>query len=304
MNAPSPTQRREHLDLQAAIVLVVCCCFWGFQQVMVKATIPEVPSVFQAGIRFTGASLLVILWCQVRKVPLLPITPGRDPAFWPGLLAGALFAGEFAFLQLGLLHIPASRLTVFLYTSPFWVAALVPLVVASERLKRLQWAGLLLAFVAVVFALRESWGAGQSQSLWGDLLALGAGACWGLTTVVIRASSLARVSAEKLLFYQVAFSGPALLLMSATMGEPWAWPSSAFAWISLGLQIAVGAFASFFTWMWMLGRYPATKLSSFVFLTPLFALVFGALWLNEPITPGLMASMVCVAAGIILVNRK
>ena len=54
----------------------------------------------------------------------------------------------------------------------------------------------------------------------------------------------------------------------------------------------------------MLGRYPATKISVFVFLTPLFALLFGALWLKEAETPGLMAAMAAVAVGIVLVNRK
>ena len=66
----------------------------------------------------------------------------------------------------------------------------------------------------------------------------------------------------------------------------------------------VGAFASYLTWMWMLGRYPATKISVFVFLTPLFALLFGALWLKEAVTPSLLAALVLVAVGIVLVNRK
>jgi drug/metabolite transporter (DMT)-like permease len=56
--------------------------------------------------------------------------------------------------------------------------------------------------------------------------------------------------------------------------------------------------------MWMLGRYPATKISAFVFLTTVFALLFGALWLQEPVTSNLLAALVMVAAGIILVNRK
>ncbi len=34
----------------------------------------------------------------------------------------------------------------------------------------------------------------------------------------------------------------------------------------------------------MLGHYPATRISVFVFLTPMFALLFGALWLNEAVT--------------------
>jgi len=66
----------------------------------------------------------------------------------------------------------------------------------------------------------------------------------------------------------------------------------------------VGAFASYLAWMWMLGHYPATKISSFVFLTPVFALLFGSLWLHEPVTLNLIAALFMVAVGIVLVNRK
>ena len=127
---------------------------------------------------------------------------------------------------------------------------------------------------------------------------------WGLTTVVIRSTSLARVSAEKLLNYQVGVSAVTLPVLSLALGEHWSFSFSAFAATSLTLQTVVGAFATYLAWMWMLGRYPATKISAFVFLTPLFALLFGALWLHEPVTPSLLGALVLVAAGIVLVNRK
>lgn len=293
--------RKEHLDGMAAGLLLVCCMFWGFQQVLVKATLPELPPVFQAALRFVGATLLLMLWCRRRGVPLL----ARDGTLWPGLLAGLLFAGEFACLYIGLQFTTASRLTVFLYTSPFWVALLLPLFVRAERLRPLQWLGLLLAFCALVFAVRESFIAPATEQQWlGDALALAAGLSWGLTTVTIRASTLARASAEKLLFYQVAVSAAALPLLSLALGETWTWQFSPFAAISLMLQTVVGAFASYLAWMWMLGRYPATKISVFVFLTPMFALLFGTLWLREPVTPTLLTALALVAGGIVLVNRK
>jgi drug/metabolite transporter (DMT)-like permease len=88
------------------------------------------------------------------------------------------------------------------------------------------------------------------------------------------------------------------------LGEAWIWQFSPFAVTSLLLQTVMGAFASYLAWMWLLGRYPATKLSVFVFFTPLFALLFGALWLHENITPSLLAALALVAVGIVLVNRK
>lgn len=293
------TARKTHLDAFAITVLLGCCLFWGLQQVLIKATIAELPPMFQASLRLIGATALLWLWCVWRGIPLWQ----RDGSLRAGLLAGALFGSEFACIYVGLQYTTASRLTVFLYTSPFWVALLVPLWVKSERLRGLQWVGLLCAFVAVAFALREGFTGEHTATARGDLLALLAGALWGLTTVVIRASALARVSAEKLLFYQLAVSAACFPALSLALGEVWVWQFSGFAITSLLLQTVVGAFASYLAWMWMLGRYPATKISVFVFFTPLFALLFGALWLGEAVTPTLLVALATVAVGIVLVNR-
>ena len=181
--------------------------------------------------------------------------------------------------------------------------------VKSERLGRWQWLGLLLAFAGVVVAMRDrasSHGlAAEAPQQWlGDALALAGGMFWGLTTVVIRSTRLSSISPEKLLFYQLMFSALSLPLLSLVLGEAWRWSFSPFAAGSLLTQTVLGAFVSFLAWMWMLGRYPATKMSAFVFLTPIFALLIGALWLGEPVTPGLIVALALVAFGILLVGRK
>ncbi len=296
MNVPEKI-RKDQLDGLAVGILLLCCMFWGFQQVLVKATVPELPPVFQSAVRGVGATLLLWLWCWFRGVRLF----ARDGSLGAGLLVGCLFAAEFAFIYIGLQHTTASRLTVFLYTSPFWVAALLPFFIRTERLRPLQWLGMACAFAAVVFALREGFGGGGTT---GDLMGLAAGALWGLTTVAIRAANLTRLAAEKLLFYQLSVSTVVLVFLSLLQGEPWACTWSGFAIGSVTVQSAVGAFASYLAWMWMLGHYPATKISAFVFLTSLFALLFGVLWLGEAVTLTLALSLGLVALGIVLVNRR
>ncbi|MEY3614092.1 MAG: hypothetical protein RJB14_3814, partial [Pseudomonadota bacterium] len=241
----------------------------------------------------------LLLWCRVRGIRLFE----RDGSLWPGLLAGGLFAAEFACIYLGLRFTTASRLTVFLYTSPFWVAALVPLFVKSERLRPMQWLGLACAFVAVAFAMREGLGSSGSSAT-GDLLGLTAGALWGLTTVSIRATGLTRISPEKLLFYQIATTAIVVPWISFALGEVWSFDWSPLAWGSVLAQTVIGAFASYLAWMWMLGRYPATKISVFVFLTPLFALLFGTLLLHETASITLLSALGLVTLGIVLVNRR
>ena len=292
------TPRREHLDSLAISLLLGCCLFWGFQQVLIKATLPLVPPMVQGCVRFIGATALLMLWCVWRRIPLWQ----PDGSLRAGLVAGLLFALEFVCIYTGMQHTTASRLTIMLYTAPFWVALLLPLWLKPERLRPLQWVGLSLAFSGVAFALRDSLSSGGSWL--GDALSLAAGAAWGLTTVVLRTTALSRVSAEKLLFYQVGVSAAVLPLVAGAMGESFTLDYSLLGWSSLVLQAALGAFVTFLIWMWMISHYPATRVSAFSFLSPLSALVFGALWLGEPITPDLMIAMAGVGLGIYLVNRR
>jgi len=292
--------RKNHLDVRATTLLIACCAFWGLQQILIKTTVAEVPPLWQASIRMAGAVLLLWLWCQRRGVKLFE----RDGTLGGGLLAGLLFAGEFVCIYIGLQHTSASRLTVFLYTAPFVVALLLPRFVAAERLRGVQWVGLTIAFAGVVLAFAESLGTGSARQLGGDALALTGGVLWGLTTLAIRTTRLATASAEKTLFYQIAVTAAVAPLLSLALGERWGVGYSNYAWFSIALQTVIGAFASYLAWMWLLRHYPATRISSFTFLTPLFALVFGVALLSEPLTAQLVLALAGVGLGIVLVNRR
>jgi drug/metabolite transporter (DMT)-like permease len=294
-------ERKAHLDSLAVSLLVACCLFWGLQQLLIKTTVGEVPPLWQASIRFFGATLLLWIWCAARGVKLFE----KDGSLPGGLLAGVLFAAEFTCIYLGLRDTAASRLTVFLYTSPFIVAVLMPRVSKSETLARIQWIGLVIAFAAVALAFSEGFsGETTARQLRGDALALAAGTLWGLTTIVIRATRMSTISAEKTLFYQVAVTTVVAPLLSLALGESWSLSYSTYAWGSIAAQTVIGAFASYLAWMWLLRHYPATQMASFTFLTPVFALVFGVALLHEPLTLRLVVALAGVAAGIVLVNRR
>jgi drug/metabolite transporter (DMT)-like permease len=68
-------------------------------------------------------------------------------------------------------------------------------------------------------------------------------------------------------------------------------------------QIIVVAFASYLAWFALMRTYPASTLSAFAFLTPVFAMIFGATLLGERMSWALAAALVFVACGIWLVNR-
>lgn len=218
---------------------------------------------------------------------------------------GLLFAAEFAIIFVGLDYTTASRAVVFLYCSPFIVAIGTHFLVPSERLGPWQAVGLVCAFAGIVIAFGDGFlgGAAKGASWVGDTMLLLGGIIWGATTVTVRVW-LAGISANKILFYQLAVSAILLPPLSLIVGEPGFTSPTALGFALLAWQIVIVAFATYLGWFWLITRYPAAKLSAFSFLAPLFGLLFGAVLLGEPVSPTLIAAMALVAFGIWLVSRR
>ncbi len=298
--ATAGRERKDHVDGLAVALLLGCCAIWGLGQVAAKITLGEIPPLMQAAARSLGAALLLVLWSRSRGLALFR----ADGTGRAGLLAGSLFALEFGCIFVGLQYTSASRMSVFIYFAPFVVALGMPLIARSERLNRTQAAGLLLAFGGVVWAYFEGFvspTAGPRQWL-GDALGLAGALLWGLTTLTLRGTRLGSALPEKALLYQLAVSAAALSLASVAAGEPWpARLTGASLW-PLAFQTVVITFASYLVWFWLVRHYPATRISAFTLLTPVFGLLAGVGLLGEPLTLRLVVALVAVCAGIWLVN--
>lgn len=282
--------------------MVTLCAIWGFQQVAIKAAVDIVPPILQAGIRSAIASVLVMIWMALRGRAML----ARDGTLGAGLLAGLLFAAEFLCVFVGLEHTTASRMAVFLYTAPCFTALGLHWSVPGERLRPLQWAGMGLSFAGIALAFADGLTAPASGAVtWvGDVLGILAGAFWGITTVVVRASRLADARPSKTLLYQLVVSAIALLAMAVFTGNGH-WPRiTPLAAASLAYQGIMVAFVSYMMWFWLLTRYIATRLAVFTFLTPLFGVTFGVVLMHDPIGSRFLAASALVLVGIGMVNAR
>jgi drug/metabolite transporter (DMT)-like permease len=292
-------QERRPLDANAFLLMVALTALWGFQQVTIKWIAAEVSFVMQAAIRSILATLLLLAWAHARRISLF----GRDGTLGTGLLAGLLFAGEFVFIYGGLAYTNASRMSVFIYLTPPLTALGLHFFVGGERLSALQWLGVGVAFLGLFLAFGE--GVFSGQHTWvGDLCGLTAAVFWASTTLLIRSTSLGQASATKTLLYQLAVSAIVLPIASILMGEPGVVSLGPMALASLAYQGVIVAFASYLAWFWLLTRYLAGRLSVLSFLTPMFGVLCGVVFLGEPLSGYFAFAAVLVAAGIVLVNLR
>jgi drug/metabolite transporter (DMT)-like permease len=294
---PSPSSRP--LDAAAIAVTIGLCLSWGFNNVAIKLAIHDIPPLIQSSARSLIAALLVGIWTQARGIPLFK----RDGTLAAGILAGGLFALEFLLIYRGLVWTTATRGVLFLYLAPFFVVIGSRWLVPGDHFRVSQWLGLLLSFLGIVIAFGLPTPASDPRQIFGDLMLVGGAAAWAATTLIIKASALNRISAEKTLLYQLVVSAPLLGIGAMIFGERMVGAPSALALGAFAYQTVYVVSITFTIWFVLVVRYSAARLSVFTFLAPLFGVAAGHLVLNEPLTPAFAVAVALVAAGLLLVNR-
>jgi len=291
--------RKDRLDGRGLGALLAITLLLALNQIIVKTANAGLQPVFFAGLRsalavvFVGGWLVWRgLWVRVRLADL-----------WPGLAIGAIFAAEFMCLFIALDLTLVSRASVIFYSMPVWMGLLGHFFLPGERLNWLRASGLLLAFLGTAVAILSRDTGPGAGSLWGDLCALGGAWGWAGTAFLARKTRLREAGPEAQLFWMVAVSAPILLALSPAFG-PLLRDIQPLHWVLLFVQSSVVVAGGFIAWLWLLSVYPTTTVASFSFLSPLFAILLGHAFFDEPLSLPLLVAFVLVAAGIILVNRR
>ena len=293
---------RKGLDARASGLMVILCIVWGLQQVVLKLAAADIAPIMQIAIR-CGLSALLVL-------PLLQLQPNTHlyskAYLLPGIWLAFLFSAEFVFIAQALEFTSASHTVVLLYTAPIFVALGLHWKLPSERLSRLQWSGIMIAFAGIVMTFmgrEKQLDQGLSQVLWGDFLALLAGLMWAMTTISLRLSKLNEAHPTQTLFYQLVGGFIFLFPLAFILGQAQIhWTYIAIG--SLVFHTLIMSFMSLMLWFWLLRNYLASQLGVFSFLTPLFGMLFGILFLNETIELNFIVGTMLVMLGVAVVSMQ
>lgn len=288
------------MDGRATMAMTGLCLVWSMQQIGLKATAGDASPILQVALRSGLAAVLVLALMRVRRETIASAAlPWRA-----GLGAGLLFALEYLLLGAGLRLTSAAHGAVLLYTGPLFAAVGLHFRLRSERLARLQWLGIALAFAGIVVTFLRgpaAPGPAADVSLVGDALCLLAGVAWGATTVLVRCSRLAQAPATQTTVFQLLVAFVMLTIAAGVLGR-WHLRPTPLVLANLAFQTLIVSVASLLLWFALLRRYLASRLGTFSFLTPMFGVALGAWLLDERVSPTFLAGSALVVAGIVLVS--
>lgn len=287
------------MTASAAAALTVVCLLWGINVVMMKVSTGGFPPALTAGLRNLVAALVYVPVLLRLGQPVFH----RDSRVLHGAVIGLLFACDFFFMYTGLRYTNASRAVIFIYTHPVWVALGAHFLFRDDRLSWRKVFGLALALggIATVFGTRAE---ELPQAYWlGDLMQVVSAMFWAATTLYIKKmSERVQMTAVHILFYQLLFSVPVLLVLSALLESGFPIKLTSAVVLALLYQTFIVAVASYLVWYWMITVYRVTNLVVFTMLTPLFGVLAGVLLRNEILTPWLVLGLILVLSGIYFVS--
>jgi drug/metabolite transporter (DMT)-like permease len=306
-------------SIKQGLILIAPFFLWGTAMVAMKGVIDTTDPLFLAAMRLVPAGVLVLLVARLQGRSVVPTT--WLAWGWIGLFAlvdATLFQG---FLAEGLSRTGAGLGSVMIDSQPLAVAIMARLLF-QEQVGGIGWIGLLIGILGIsLLGLPDAWfirlfqgqfplSPGDSiEALWqallqhGEWLMLLAALSMALGTILIRyvAKQVDPVVATG---WHMILGGLPLLGWSLWhTSQPWqgitvsGWMAIAYATI-FGSAIAYGIF------FYLAAQGNLTSLSALTFLTPVFALIFGGIFLAENLTLIQWLGVALTLVSIYLINQR
>lgn len=255
----------RHLLLVSCVIAI-----WGFNILMIKVGVQEMPPLLLTGLRFVAVSLL-----------LLPFRP-RPPAGKLKLiiaLAVVLGVGHFGFLFAGVRGMGAGAASIVLQLGvPF--SAVLALALYRERLSLPGWIGMTLALIGIVVIN----GTPSVSDPTAMIMILLSAFAWGGANIIIK--MIGPVDSFALNGWVALFSFPLLLGLSLIL-EQGQWEAMAQAgwrgWGAVAYTAILASIVSYTIWYYLLGRLPVNRVVPFNLLVPVIAIAGSWLLLDEPV---------------------
>jgi drug/metabolite transporter (DMT)-like permease len=272
--------------------------FWGSSFLWIKMGLASFTPIQMTFIRVVlGAGVLVVLCYAGRN--RLP----RDRRLWGHLLVAALVGNAipFTLFAVGERSVDSGVAGVLNATTPLWVL-LIAIVFRTERgLTVTKLAGLLLGFAGTLLIF-SPWDA--SFGTWDALIILVAAICYAISFAYIGRFISGRGVAPIALSASQIIAAVGLMAVVLPVGglQPVHLHWSAAAAVAV-LGVFGTGFAFALNYRIITDEGP-TNAATVGYLLPVVSVLLGALFLDEALTPHVIAGMVVVLAGVALTRVR
>ncbi len=290
MSSSEPSRRA--LVLAFASVYVA----WGSTYLAIRIGVQHVPPTVLAGVRFllAGAGMLVTLKATGRLAPV----DARDLRAI-AIMAFLMLIGGNGLVVWAEQSVDSGFAALLVATVPIWMAGLAALPPARERLPLTAVAGIGLGFLGVAVLVSPSLGRGGDPA--GALALLLASFSWSCGSIYSRHAGI-RADPITVTAWEMLLAGAMFLAIGTVTGGVFAAELDAAGVGAILYLVIAGSWIGFTAYVWLLANVPAAKAATYAYVNPVIALLLGWWFLDEAITPPIVAGSAIIVVAVALVT--
>ena len=278
------------LPLRRLLLALLIVTIWGSNFVALKLALHDLPPLLLVTLRFIFVAIPAVFFL---KRPAIPVRLLLVYGF-------SMFAFQFSFMFLGMkLGVSAGLASLILQFQVFVTLGLA-VVFLKEKVTFPQIAGALVAAAGFVMVGLHTGGDITLAGFGCLLLAAVSWAIGNLTSKRLgKVNPLALVAwgslpvAFAMALASLVFEGPTLIVHSLTH-------VSLTAVLCTAYTVYFSTHVAYSLWSWLLARHPATTITPFALLVPVFGMVSSAVLLGEPLPGWKIEAAALVIAGLSL----
>jgi drug/metabolite transporter (DMT)-like permease len=280
--------------------LLLLAAMWGASYLFIKLAVDDIPPAAMTELRVLVAGILLFGYL-VWRIGGARARAELRAAWRPCLVLGIINAAvPMALVAWGETHIDSSIAGIAQSTVPIFTFLLAARFLPHEPVGPLRIAGVVLGFLGVAALAGLDTGGGWwfvagTLAVVLSSLSYASGGVYG--QLQVRATPGPVLAAGNMLFAAV------VLLPLAVIDPPTQAPSASALAGLVGL-ILIPTFAGQLLLFRILGLYGSRKLSIVTYLMPAFAVVYGTLLLDEPVTAAMLVGLGLILLGVALASGQ
>jgi len=291
---------RERFDYRMLLAFFAIYVIWGSTFLAIRIAVLLVPPWLCAGIRFFTAGTILFVFARLRGTKAPTLREWRSL----GIIGLLMFSVTYGALFWGEQYVPSGITSVLESTLPLMT---VLLEVFALRQQRFRWSVMLavgVGFCGVALMMLRGGVSAPGFGVLPVLVILGGSLSWSLGAVLSRSmvlpeSRIVTAGAEMML------GGGSLLVLSLASGELHPFPAIPLkAGLALIYLIVAGSLIGFTAFVWLLGRMPASRVSSHAYVNPIVAIALGYFVASEEITLRTLLGAGLVLGSVVLTMRQ
>ena len=276
--------------------LVALAAVWGASYLFMRYAVPQLGPVQMITLRVLVGGLLLCAFLAITRGPVDWRRHWKDFLF-VGAIGTAL---PFVLIARALTSIDASTAAILNALSPLFTS-LIAAAWIGDRLTLPKMTGITLCLAGTMVLVGWTPAPMTPAQLTGAAMSVGATALYGLSNVYAKVR-LKNASAMGISVGTLLMAAAVLLPIAFVAPSPRPLAEvTALAWAAT-LALAVFSTAIAFIWYYrLIADVGPVKSITVTLLVPIFGMVWGVIFLDEPVTPGRIAGCAIILAGCALI---